>query len=276
MRVAFALAMIVALVLPPAAMAQAQPAPDAETLADIRRELGALSTTIAGLRAELVPTQTTVGGVGTTGSVLDRVNAIEQELTRLIGKTEALEIRIERVVADGTNRIGDLEFRLIELEGGDLSTVGTTLPLGGEAAAPAAPRPAPTDGALLAVGERADFERARAAFDAGDYAAAITGFGAFVEAYPGGPLTTEATFLRAHSHSALGEHSQAARAYLDVFNMAADGPFAPEALFRLGQSLGVLGQVQEGCLMFDEVAFRFPASEFVEQLGPARRELGCL
>jgi len=129
---------------------------------------------------------------------------------------------------------------------------------------------------LLAVGERADFDRARAAFDDGDYATAIARLGAFVEAYPGGPLTAQATFLRAHAHSALGENNQAARAYLDVFNMAADGPFAPEALFRLGQSLGALGQTQEGCLMFDEVAFRFPASEFVEQLGPARRELGCL
>jgi tol-pal system protein YbgF len=267
MRLATALALILALASPRVA--------GAETLADIRQELSVLASDIAGLRAELAPSQNSVGGAGTAGSVLDRVNAIEQELTRLIGKTEALEIRVSRIVADGTNRIGDLEFRLVELEGGDLSTVGTTLPLGGESAT-APQRPSPDGGALLAVGERADFDRARDAFDAGDYPAAITRFGAFVEAYPGGPLTAEATFLRAQSHSALNEDSQAARAYLDVFNMAADGPFAAEALFRLGQSLGTLGQVQEGCLMFDEVSFRFPMSPFTEQLGPARRDLGCL
>jgi tol-pal system protein YbgF len=273
MRLAAACMLILAMALPRAAAA------DAETLADIRRELGALSSEIATLRAELAPSQATVGGTGTSGSVLDRVNAIEQELTRLIGKTEALEIRIERIVADGTNRIGDLEFRLIELEGGDLSTVGTTLPLGGEVGTPSRPAPPAgggSGGALLAVGEQADFDRAREAFDAGDYANAISRLAAFSEAYPGGPLNAEATFLRGHAHSALNETSQAARAYLDVFNMAPEGRFAPEALFRLGESLGALGQVQEGCLMFDEVEFRFPTSEFVAQLGPARRSLGCL
>ncbi len=277
MRFAVAtLALILSLALPRVALA------DPETLADIRRDLGTLATDIAGLRAELSPGGGETGGVGATGSVLDRVEAIERELSRLIGKTEALELRIERIVADGTNRIGDLEFRLIELEGGDLSTVGTTLPLGGEAAGAdagagtATTPPAEAEGALLAVGEQADFDRAREAFDAGDYAAAVQRFGAFVEAYPGGPLMAEATLLRGHAHAALDETSQAARAYLDVFNTAPDGRFAPEALFRLGQSLGALGQVQEGCLMFDEVEFRFPASDFVEQLGPARRELGCM
>jgi tol-pal system protein YbgF len=271
MRLAAALALILALALPRVALA------DTETLADIRRELGILSSDIASLRAELAPGQGGGGTGGASGSVLDRVNAIEQELTRLIGKTEALEIRIERIVADGTNRIGDLEFRLVELEGGDLSSVGTTLPLGGESGtAIAMPRPAENNGALLAVGERADFDAARAAFDDGDYATAVTRFGAFVDAYPGGPLAAEATLLRGHAHNALDETSQAARAYLDVFNLAPDGRFAPEALFRLGQSLGALGQIQEGCLMFDEVEFRFPASTFADQLGPARRELGCL
>lgn len=270
MRLATTFLLMLVLALPRAASA------DTETLADIRNELGALASQIASLQKELAPSQTTIGGAGTTGSVLDRVNAIEQELSRLIGKTETLEIRIERIVADGTNRIGDLEFRLIELEGGDLSAVGTISPLGGEAAPG---RPASSDGgnggALLAVGERADFDRAREAFDAGDYENAISRLVAFSEAYPGGPLSAEATFLRGHAHSALSETSQAARAYLDVFNMAPEGRFAPEALFRLGESLGALGQAQEGCLMFDEVEFRFPATEFVAQLGPARRSLGC-
>lgn len=272
MRLASTLVLILVLALPRAALA------DPETLADIRRELGALAGQIASLRAELVPSQGGGGGAGASGTVLDRVNSIELELTRLIGKTEALELRIDRIVADGTNRIGDLEFRLIELEGGDLSSVGTTLPLGGEAPAAARPSaPGPNDnGALLAVGEQADFDQARAVFDAGDYPAAILRLSAFVEAYPGGPLMAQATLLRAHAHAALGETSQAARAYLDVFNIAPEGPQAPEALFRLGQSLGALGQIQEGCLMFDEVEFRFPGSGYVEQLGPARRDLGCL
>jgi hypothetical protein len=62
------------------------------------------------------------------------VNSIEAELSRLTARTEELSNRIDRIVADGTNRIGDLEFRLVELEGGDVSRLGETSTLGGGAA----------------------------------------------------------------------------------------------------------------------------------------------
>ena len=40
----------------------------------------------------------------------------------------------DRVVADGTNRVGDLEYRVCEMEEGcDIATLGKTKPLGGEA-----------------------------------------------------------------------------------------------------------------------------------------------
>ena len=42
-------------------------------------------------------------------------------MQRLTSKSEELENRINRIVSDGTTRIGDLEFRLVELEGGDVS-----------------------------------------------------------------------------------------------------------------------------------------------------------
>ena len=86
-----------------------------QTLADIRQELVVLNTDVQRLKREL----STTGGVGggaAGGSVLDRVNVIEAELRRLTDKTEQLEFRINSVVTDGTNRVGDLEFRLCELE----------------------------------------------------------------------------------------------------------------------------------------------------------------
>ena len=57
---------------------------------------------------------------------------MESELQRLTSKTEELENRVNRIVADGTRRIGDLEFRLVELEGGDVGALGQTSTLGGE------------------------------------------------------------------------------------------------------------------------------------------------
>ncbi len=173
----------------------------AETIAAIREELGALAGQIQALKSELVnggaAAMQAAGGAG----ALDRMNAMESELSRLTAATEAVQNRVNAVVADGTNRIGDLEFRLCELEEGcDTSALPITAQLGGGATAPAAAVPAATAegsaGPELAVSEQADFDRAKAALDAGDNQAAADQFAAFAQTYTGGPLTGEASFLR--------------------------------------------------------------------------------
>ena len=95
----------------------------AQTLADIRQDLTILYVEIQRLKGELSTTQGPSVSVA-AGSVLERVQNIETELQRLTALSEELQFRVERVVQDGTNRVGDLEFRLVELEGGDISTLG--------------------------------------------------------------------------------------------------------------------------------------------------------
>ena len=262
-----------AVLLPLAAFAQ-----DDQTLADIRQQLTFLNVEVQKLRREL----STTGNSGTTsvgGSVLDRVNAMESELQRLTSKSEELENRINRVVADGTNRIGDLEFRLVELEGGDVSTLGQTSTLGGgEQVATAAPltTPAtPTDQAELAVGEKADFERAQEALASGDFRTAADQFATFNQTYPGGPLAAEAELRRGEALKNLGDVREAARAYLASFSTDPVGPLAPHALFELGSALGDLDQLQEACVTLSEVGVRFPDSPFVAQAQSRRQALTC-
>lgn len=260
----------------PAAMAQDR----AQTLADIRQELSVLFVEIQRLRGEL---NTTGGAMGSGGGadVLSRVDAIEAELRRLNALTEELQIRIARVVDDGTNRIGDLEFRLCELEPDcDIADLGETPSLGGGVAqpgpAPVAPMaPAPGGGANLAVAEQSDFDRARAAFDAGDYSAAAELFAGFTQTYPGGPLSAEAHFLRGEAEARQGAWSRAARAYLDSFTADTEGSRAPAALLRLGVSLGELGQTDEACLTLGEVSVRYPSDPAVAEAAAARARLGC-
>ena len=248
-----------------------------ETLADIRQELSVLYVEVQRLKRELSTTGAADPGVG--GSTLQRLDAIEQELQRLTGKTEQLEFRIQRIVEDGTRRIGDLEFRLVELEGGDVSQLGETTTLGGEDGLipdPAEPAPEDEDGAQMAMGEQADFDAALTALEAGEYRAAADGFARFVEVYPGGPLTSEAHFHRGEALSALGETAPAARAYLESFSGAPEGPRAAQALFNLGRALGDLGQTQEACITLGEVGVRFPSSDLAPRADTLRRELGCL
>ena len=89
----------------------------AQSLADIRQDLNILYVEIQRLKGELSTTQGPSVSVA-AGSVLERVQNIETELQRLTALSEELQFRVERVVQDGTNRVGDLEFRLVELEGG--------------------------------------------------------------------------------------------------------------------------------------------------------------
>lgn len=252
-----------------------------QTLADIRQQLTVLHVEVQNLRRELSTTGSAQTGLA-GGSVLDRVSAAEAELSRLTAKTEELENRINRIVTDGTNRIGDLEFRLCELEEGcDISQLsdGTTLGGGDLPQAGGAPATEPGSGAgggtSLAVGEQADFDRAKAALDAGDYAGAAGLFQSFTQTYTAGPLNGQAHYWRGEALARQGDTGGAARAFLDSFSGAPNGDMAPQALFRLGQSLGELGQVQEACVTLGEVGVRFPGAPAAAEAQAARQALGC-
>ncbi len=246
------------------------------SLADIRSELGVLNAEINRLKSELNTTGTG-GGVAVTGDTLQRIDAIEAGLTRLNAKTEQLENRINRVVTDGTNRIGDLEFRLVELEGGDLSTVGQTPTLGGDTgAAPAAQVAVPqNDAPELAIGEKNDFERAEGALASGDFRSAAEQFATFTQSYPGSPLEADAHYMRGEALAGAGDPQGAARAYLESFSGSPDSARAPSALRKLGMSLDALGQRNEACLMLTEVGNRYPASDQVVLANQSRASLGC-
>ena len=255
----------------PGAVAQ-----DAETLADIRQEMTVLFVEVQRLRREL----STTGGASSNlagAGALDRLNAIEAELQRLTAKTEELEFRINRVVTDGTNRIGDLEFRLCELEAGcDIGALGETPSLGGgETPATPAIAPAPQPETQLAEQERADFERAQEALAARDFRAAADQFEAFNATYPGSPLQVEAELRKGEALEGLGDVRQGARAYLSAFSLDQQGQLAPEALYRLGAALGRLGQTQEACVTLAEVGVRFPAAPSVADAQSAMLNIGC-
>lgn len=273
------LAPLLLAVWPALAWGQADPqTADPQTLADIRGQIASLSSEIGGLRAELSASgQLSAGIAGNTP--LERLNAIEAELQRLTSKTEELEFRINRITTDGTNRLGDLEFRVCELEEGcDVGLLGDTPSLGGVDNATVVPvpqEPPAEGGPNLAVNEQAEFERAEGALVSGDFRGAADLFAAFVAAYPGSPLTARAQLGRGAALDALGDPSNAARAYLDSFSAEPDGPVAADALLGLGRGLGKLGQVPDACVTLGEIAARFPTSPLVANAQSERQALGC-
>lgn len=268
---------VVAIVLAGAVAAQER----AQTLADIRQDLTILHVELQKLQREL----STTGASGAAiqgGSVLDRVNTIEAELRRLTAKTEELELRIDRIVRDGTNRVADLEFRLVELEGGDVSQLGETTTLGGaqevreaQSISQAEQSAQSSEGPQLAMGERADFDTAAQALEEGRHGEAAEGFARFNEIYPGSPLAAAAHLGRGRALEASGNLTEAARAYLAAFSADPDGKDAPDALFELGRGLGRLGQTNEACVMLHEVGTRFPGAEAEARAREEIQRLGC-
>ncbi|MEQ9260020.1 MAG: tol-pal system protein YbgF [Roseovarius sp.] len=253
-----------------------------ETLADIRQQLSVLYVEIQRLNREL----STTGGVGDVsvgGSVLERVAALESEVQRLTAKTEELEFRIDSVVRDGTNRLGDLEFRLCELEADcDIAQLSQGSTLGGIEPATSGQADTGSDsgttastGMELAVGEQADFDMAAKMLEEGDFSGAAEQFAAFIDNYPGSPLAAEAGLQRGQALERSGATTQAARAYLDTFSAAPNGPKAPEALYRLGRALGQLGQRAEACVTLSEVGARFPGTLPAADARAEMQALGC-
>ncbi|MGV6804046.1 MAG: tol-pal system protein YbgF [Ruegeria sp.] len=275
MRVA---GLVLATVMTVAGGAQAQ---DQQTLADIRQELTVMHVEIQRLKREFSTTGSPSPNLSGS-SVLDRVDAIEAELQRLTSQTEQLNQRIQNIVSDGTNRIGDLEFRLCELEPGCEFTGEATATLGGasggtEITAPAPAPSAPSDPGQveLAVGEQDDFDVASQALADGDYRTAADLFAQFDTAYPGSPLAPEANLRRGQAFEGLGDTREAARAFLASFTSDSEGPVAPEALYELGAALGRLGQVDQACITLGEVGVRFPASGFVATATEEMASLSC-
>ena len=245
-----------------------------ETLADIKQELSVIFVDLQRLKQEL----NTTGFSGSVegGSVLDRVNAIEARVQALTAKAEELEFRIDRVVRDGTNRLGDLEFRLCELEEGcDIAALGDTPLMGGVDAEPQEPIAAAPDTSGLTVNENSDFQAAQSALKAEEFAQAADLFDAFVATYPGGPLTIDAQYFQGEAHEGLGEMRAAARAYLGAFSANPDGGRAPDALFKLGTSLQALGQSTEACVTLGEVVNRFPGDDAAARAVAAQGSFGC-
>lgn len=277
-RTVAALLMSAALALPVAAQ---QP-----TLADLRAQLSTLRTDLQSLRGELIASGAAGFEAAGGDTAIDRMNGMESQLARLTGQIEQLQNRINRIVEDGTRRIGDIEFRLCEMdETCDLGALTTPelggLATGGAASPQVAPaQPAPnvaTDdhGAATTAAEQADFDLANAALNAGEFQRAATLFGQVAERHAGGPLTAEALYLRGAALDSAGDPRAAAAAWLEGFAAAPDGPHAPASLLGIARVIAADGDPTAACLYLAEIPARFPGHDAAAEAERRMTVLDC-
>ena len=260
-------------------------AQDAQSLADIRAELGQLSSDLQNLRAQLVASGPAGFAAAGGDSAIDRMNAMEARLAQLTGQTEKLQNQIDRVVRDGTTRIGDIEFRLCEMEEGcDLGSL-TTPTLGEQGGGSGALPPSDQQGALApntpsagvaaTAAEKADFDRAREVLGQGDFRRAAELFAAIAQTHAGGPLTAEALFLRGQALDAAGDLDGAGIAWLESFAANPNGPQAPDALLGLSRAMAAKGGPQEGCYYLQEITSRFSETPQMAEAEKRMAQIDC-
>lgn len=242
---------------------------------DLQYRLSIIDAELADIRARLggAPAKSTGGGAS-SGEAMIRLDRLEAEIQKLTGQLEQIQFEQRRVAEDAAQRFGDIEFRLTELEGGDTSQIPAVTPLGGiQQGANTQMAAAPE----VSVSERGDLDRAIDDVKQGRFDQGEDRLRQFLNAYPSSPLEGEAYYWLGESQFIRGSFQAAARSFLDGYSRNRTGPNAPNNLYRLGVTLGRLGQASEACLTLREVRHQFPSgpSDVLDAADAESRTLNC-
>jgi len=223
-----------------------------------------------------------------------RLDRMENQLRQLTGAIEQLQFRNQQLEGQLRRLQEDTDYRFQELGPKGAArpprpATGTTPPAGavpgkrGDAfdpthnpTAPGAPQSlggtvatAPIDPALRqsqpppAVGAvpsspKEEFDVAYSHVVRRDYAVAEESFRGFLLKNPADKLSSEAAYWLGESLFQRQKFRDAAEAFLNVSTKYETSARAPDALFRLGQSLAALGEKEAACASLGEVTRKFP------------------
>ncbi|MEO0357010.1 MAG: hypothetical protein AAF386_01715 [Pseudomonadota bacterium] len=231
----------------------------ADTLADVRSDLDQFLRDLDGLRLELEVSR--ADNPAFAGSVLDRVNSMEQQLRRLTDVTEQLEFRIRQQDRAGRGAVQSLTARLCGLDPActpDAMVQDPDLDQPEMAPEPVADTPVPV---IASQSEQSALARAETLLVAGDLTGALSGLDHFFETYPSSVLAPQAHLFRGTVFAERQDFPAATRAYLDAYVADADGTTAPDALYGMTTGFIGLGQTEQACAMLTEIAVQFPQSD---------------
>ena len=212
---------------------------------------------------------------------LNRLNALQQEVTSLRGLVEQLQNENAQLKQASREQYIDLDSRLGRLEGGPPSVTGADSPqattAGGTPAPastavttpPVAPRGVVADAAGAApesppadpAAERPLYDSAFQALRDGEYAEASRRFQAYLEAYPAGTLAPNAWYWLGESYYVTQNYDVALQAFESLLQTFPDSAKAPDALLKFGYCQFELGRAQQGEATLRDVIARFPGSE---------------
>ena len=251
-------------------------------------ELRQLEKRVEKSEAELQRLSNAVSG----GDFLTRLEQVKSEIARVTGELEQLEFRMRQHEQQSKQKLEDLEYRIIELEGGDPSILFQSnepaqpqqqgsltdpeQPSGGTLGTLTTNATGQTVAAPAGSAEQAAFDAGVLAAQAGRQGEAKSLLEGFVTRYPDSPLAGEAYHWLGESYLAGGDYQSAASRFLDAATLYPSNAKAPDSLVRLGITLSLLGQTQVACSTLAEVRQRYPgAATAIQQADREAQRAGC-
>ncbi len=251
---------------------------------ELRREVQALAARGGGAVAAPVPRSGggSAGGTELTATLLERVQQLEEEVRRLRGRSDELGFAVQRSTDEQQKALGDLNFRVQELEGRgggarpatppaqQQGSLGATRPATPPATPPAATPAAPPRTPEVALRE------GNAALARRDYAAAEAA-AREVLANRQTPRATDARFLLAEALYGKRDYQQAALAYDDTYRRAKTGSKAQDSLLGLANAFTAINEKQSACATLDQLRSEFPTAraDLRDRIAQARQRAGC-
>lgn len=258
------LVLICGMALP--SLAAAQDASLDKRLDQVERQLNAVQRKVFGGGSGPAPAAQTSApppSSAVTSSLSDldvRLTDLETQLRQTTGQVEEANYKIEELTRKLDSFMKDAEFRFTALESkgkpAPEAAAGAETAPAGAAATPAGKTatnlPAPTTAA--------QYDHAYGLLSAGKYSEAEQAFSEFLAQHPDDELASNAQYWLAQTYYVRGNFAAAAKAFLAGYQKYPKSQKAPAYLLKIGITLTKIGQKQDACDVFRELATKYPLS----------------
>ncbi len=141
----------------------------------------------------------------------------------------------------------------------------------------------PADNSAASIPDTADesadeeYKQAYSHILAGDYALAETAFVQYLDAYPEGNKSPDASFWLGEAQYSQGKYTNAAETFLNAYKAYGEAPKAPEMLLKLSMSLAALDNRETACATLAEIPRRYPKASktVISKVASEQSRLSC-
>lgn len=216
-----------------------------------------------------------------------RMTQLENELRNLTGQVEEVSFRLRQISTRLDKLVGDVDFRLGELERGASAPAQAPAAAAADGGAQPTPPPAATgfgQQVQAAAGQRGGAQQAAVAPAApgtvlpdgspmerynfafsllrkSEFDRAEQAFTEFLAAHPDDDLAANAQYWLGETYYVRNQFDAAAAAFLQGIKQYPASAKAPDTLLKLGITLRELGQPAEACNTWNELLRSFPDAD---------------